>query len=641
MPEAGDYPSAPVRFSVPLPAVKESENGTILLTAYVKPMAVWKQFFLVLDDVDDLENTGGNETDTTEKEYSIEKTPGLDAGVNGLKDYVNAEDTADGFYKFHIKEADSVKDQAGIAAIAALISAGASSGTAAYYEIGLECETTNETTAITDTGSYVMEIRLPLDESRGNTLSVYRCHDGIAGLMQPLSARKTSGYKDNTYYADWTNGYVYLYTSRFSVYSLYQIQDSSSGENGTVTDPGSDTGSDTAGTTENKNGTYTASVSMRKSDNINSVSMCNPLFYSRADLEVSGNSTKVTLYVINPIPRYAGEGTPLSNIKFIVNGSTYSGSIDTVNKVSRYFSTNEQFIPTAGNYYASPITVTIPTSAVENSADGKVKMSAYVNAVMKSTQEFYVVFGNWKSGETQSSGDAAVIDESTSAASSGTAAAATGISAAETTSGSLASGEYLIPVTAIKEKTSDASMMADYMYPKARLVVDGSTSELTVYILHTVAGVEGGGPEWMSYSGVKAEKETNAVELGGQIYDSFTFTVSGEVPSPMLVTMLINAMKMEVNARLVFDFDSRTTVTGSAEEALEESVEETEKADEVQNEDADMQSAQEDEQSGILSEDAGYQLVTDAWIQGIFILLLTTAATAGIFTLYWHRKRRY
>ena len=131
------------------------------------------------------------------------------------------------------------------------------------------------------------------------------------------------------------------------------------------------------------------------------------------------------------------------------------------------------------------------------------------------------------------------------------------------------------------------------------------------------------------------------MELGGQIYDSFTFTVSGEVPSPMLVTMLINAMKMEVNARLVFDFDSRTTVTGSAEEALEESVEETEKADEVQNEDADMQSAQEDEQSGILSEDAGYQLVTDAWIQGIFILLLTTAATAGIFTLYWHRKRRY
>lgn len=652
----GDYPSAPVRFTVPLSAVKSSENGTILLTAYVTPMTVWKQFFLVLDDVDDLGSGGDSDEEEIKSGYTVEKSQHPSAGVNGLKDYVQAN--GEGYYTFRIETADSVGDREGISEIASLISAGQVSGVTTYYDLSLECETGSEVKQITDTGTHVMEVRLPLVKAMGQDLSVYRCHNGQAGLMQALSARKTSGHKDNTYYADWASGYLYIYTSKFSVYAVHQSPlDTGTGDGTGSGDTGTN-GSGTGGTSANeKDGNYTCKVSMRKNDDINTVSMCNALFYSQADLKVSGNNTKVTLYVIDPIPNYASEGTPLSNVKFIANGKTYSASVDSGNKVSRYFGANEQFISKAGNYYASPITVTIPTSAVENSKNGKVKFSAYVNAVMNSTQEFYVVFSDWEKGETESSGEAEEIDETagtttdTTAAGTGTAA---GISTASTSSGSLKDGEYLIPVTAVKEKTDDVSMMADYMYSKAALSVSGSSLKLTIYIQHTVAGIEGGGPEWLSYNGTKAVKETNAAQFGGVAYDSFTLTLKDTVPSPMLVSMLIKAMNLEVKCRLVFDFNKMTSTDGkSLTEALEESAAEQGTDGTGSGPAADsgvgtnMTTAEGTDgetagggSSGLIS-GAGYQLVTDAGILSILFLLLTALAGAGAAAVYWLKKRRY
>ncbi len=655
VPEDGDYTSVPIRFTVPLSAIRNSNSGTILLTAYVKPMTVWKQFFITLDDVSDFgKNTGGNSTDGTGSQgtYQVEKSEVPAAGVNGLKDY--AEKQKDGAYTMHIRNADSQRDQEGISQIASLIAAGQTSGVASYYDISLECQTDTENVSINDTGNSVIEIRLPLDASKGTKLSVYRSHDGKAGLMQPLAARKTTTYVDNTYYADLTGGYLYVYTSKFSVYGIYQSKtdgqsgssDSGDSDSGNDSDTGSDSGT-TSGSDSRKDGEYTAKVSVRKSDNIKSSSMCAPLFYARADLKVSGSNTKVTMYVIDPIPKYASEGTPLSKVKVTANGKTYSASVDSGNKVSRYFEASEQFISSAGNYYATPITFTIPTSAIEKSADGKVKMSAYVNAVMKSTQEFYVVFSDWKSGETESSGTAEEIDESTTTTEDAAVSAAsnTDISTAETSSGALKNGEYLVPVTAYKEKTNETSMMADYMYPKATMKVSGNTTTLTIYIQHTVAGMEDGGPKWISYNGTKATKVSNAMEISGISYDGFTFTLSGEVPSPMLVTMYINAMKMEVKARLAFDFAKKTAVSGtSLENALEETaVEQTENAADAEN--AVTENSAEGQIPG--SENsveadrgtAGYELVTDAGMLGVVFLVLT-ALISSLTAVWWYKKRR-
>lgn len=635
VPSDGNYPSDPVRFTVPLSAIKNSASGSILLTAYVKPMTVWKQFFLVLDDVEDFGNSKNDSADN----YKVEKSEIPSAGVNGLKDYAETDKNSN--YTIYIRNADGQRDAAGIAGIASLLAAGRVSGTTSYYDISLERQNGTEKTMISDTDNHVLEIRLPLDVSKGKTLSVYRSHDGKAGLMQSLTARMTTGYMDNTYYADWTSGYLYIYTSRFSVYGVQQSStgvDNSGTNTGTNTDSNSDSNNSNSAT--HADGNYTASVSMRKNDNISAVSMCAPLFYSKADLKVSGSNTKVTLYVIDPIPKYASEGTPLSNAKVTANGKSYSAAINSGSKVSRYFEASEQFIPNAGNYYATPVTFTIPTTAVEKSSDGKVKLSAYVNAVMKSTQEFYVVFSNWKSGETESSGKAAEITADTAQ----TADTGSSISLTETTSGTVKDGEYLVPVTAYKEKTNELSMMADYMYPKATMVVSGNTTKLTIYVQHTVAGIEGGGPEWISYNGTKVSKVTNAAEFGGVSYDSFTFTLSGQIPSPMLVSMYINAMKMEVKARLVFDFNNKSTVSGQTlESALEETAEDLEEEtmpdlEEQISSGTDMNRTEnKDHESEPRYE--GYRLVTDATLLGVVFLVITVLAGAGT-ALWWYKKRR-
>ena len=690
VPADGEYPSVPVRFTVPLSAVRESANGTILLTGYIRPMTVWKQFFLVFDDADDFgENTGSDEIKTG---YQIEKSEIPSAGVNGLKDY--AEKAGDGTYILTIRNANSSKDAAGISQIAMLIAAGASGGNVSYYDISMARKTDEETTAVTDLEDSVLEIRLPLSADKGKKLAVYRSHDGNVGLMQELTARRTAGYMDNTYYADWTGGYLYLYTSKFSVYGICQ---SAAGSTGGNTNNGSNSGqtsnSGSLSGDSSTNSSYTAQFSIRKYDDIDSLSMCAPMFYSKADLKVNGDSTKVTIYVINPIPNYAEYGTPLSNIRITANESNYSASLNTKSKVSRYFDYSDQFIPESGNYYASPITFTIPTSAVEDSADGTVKMTAYVNAVMKSTQEFYLVFSDWESGATKSSGKATTIEttsgssettaasgtSSTTASSETTAASAESAGASTDISGEAAANgtpgvtEYLIPVTALKEKTNESSMMADYMYQNARLRVSGDTRKLTVYVQHTVAGITGGGPEWISYNGTKAVKQVNAVKYGGVSYDSFTFTLSGDVPSTMMVTMYINAMKMEVKARLVFDLAKKTLVsttssggsgssgssggaggTGTssfktaagqaAEELILDEAEET-LPEETETEESSgtgktsrtssgKKNAADSGRADAVS--AGYELITDAGIVSIMFLGLTVLA-GGI--VIWLRRR--
>ena len=175
-------------------------------------------------------------------------------------------------------------------------------------------------------------------------------------------------------------------------------------------------------------------------------------------------------------------------------------------------------------------------------------------------------------------------------------------------------------------------MMADYMYPKATLKVDGNTTTLTVYIQHTVAGIEDGGPTWISYNGTKAEKVSNAMEASGVAYDSFTFTLNGEVPSPMLVSMYIHAMKIEVKARLVFDFAKKT------ETALEEETDEGITQSQVSDSDTGVADKAQNEASGIDAV-SGYKLVTDAGWLGILILVIT-ALIGGAVAVWRYKKRR-
>ena len=139
---------------------------------------------------------------------------------------------------------------------------------------------------------------------------------------------------------------------------------------------------------------YVCDVSMRKETNFSQKSMCDALFYPKADITVTGDQATLTLYVIDPIPQYPNEGTPLSKIKMRYQGKNYGASVNNSQKVVKSFSTAPGFIPKAGNYAASQVTVTLPMSAIRESVNQKLTCSAYINAVMKVNQTFYVVLSN-------------------------------------------------------------------------------------------------------------------------------------------------------------------------------------------------------------------------------------------------------
>ena len=175
--------------------------------------------------------------------------------------------------------------------------------------------------------------------------------------------------------------------------------------NGNSSDNPNNTGNNAKSNTANgssdirtaTSGNYTCSVSMRKATDINSLSMCNPLFYKKADIAVNGDNAELTLYVIDPIPMYDKLGTPLTDISFLANNQSFAAQINSANKESKYFDFAAGFINNAGNYNASPVTVTVPKSAVINSQNGSLKCQAYVAVVMKTTQSFYVVLSDFTS----------------------------------------------------------------------------------------------------------------------------------------------------------------------------------------------------------------------------------------------------
>lgn len=151
---------------------------------------------------------------------------------------------------------------------------------------------------------------------------------------------------------------------------------------------------------------YTSTVTMRKATDFSAVSMCNALFYPKAEIVYQGDTAKLTLYVVDPIPKFAESGTPLSDIAFTYQDKTYTATLNASGKTKKDFAQAPGFIENAGAYDASPIEVVLPKQAIQDSVDGKLMCSAYIKAVMNTTQDFYVVLDDLKqtSGPSGASG---------------------------------------------------------------------------------------------------------------------------------------------------------------------------------------------------------------------------------------------
>lgn len=174
------------------------------------------------------------------------------------------------------------------------------------------------------------------------------------------------------------------------------------------------------------NGSYTADVIMMQYYQPASASMCAGLFAAQADIEVSGEYSEVTLYIVSPLPGFEedsaiaiADGGIMKDTILTINGTEYAGTynaFEDINKINRLFDKDSSplFGITAGaELDCDSITIVVPTASLngalnsENTSyresyasntigDGWIQVSSYVNVVMKSTQSFWMALSNYE-----------------------------------------------------------------------------------------------------------------------------------------------------------------------------------------------------------------------------------------------------
>ena len=230
---------------------------------------------------------------------------------------------------------------------------------------------------------------------------------------------------------------------------------------------------------------FTADVSMRKDGHFGQKSMCDPLFHRKADIRIKGDTATLTLYVIDPVPKFVSEGTPLSKVRMHYDGRSFSASVDSGHKVTKHFSAQPGFIETSGKYPASPVVVQLPAAAIQDSLNQKLSCTAYVNAVMHTDVKFYVVLSNLTKLSSAPSGDPAGSGGSdTPAVEPGDALPG------DAEKLELGQGEKQYFESDVSMHRADdierLSMCNSLFYPKADIVLQGELAQLTLYVIDPV-----------------------------------------------------------------------------------------------------------------------------------------------------------
>lgn len=86
-----------------------------------------------------------------------------------------------------------------------------------FYDIELLKKSTRE--AITEAPNTI-EIRLPYNFYKKKSIKVYRYHAGSAEELSGLNKRAAAPYEDGKCFVDTDNGYIYIYSSKFSTYAV-------------------------------------------------------------------------------------------------------------------------------------------------------------------------------------------------------------------------------------------------------------------------------------------------------------------------------------------------------------------------------------------------------------------------------------
>lgn len=174
--------------------------------------------------------------------------------ANGLNDVAKTEKTDIKLIVQVQEAAESNAEQTAIKGVS-----GAPSNFS-FYNVSLEKTTGG---SITDASS-VIEIKLPYDLAGKTNIKVYRYHGGNAEELAALTQRDTvKPYEDGKCFVDVNNNCVYIYSSKFSTYSVAydNVRSRPSGTGGVVSAPSytvkfdTDGGSSIANQTVTQNGT--------------------------------------------------------------------------------------------------------------------------------------------------------------------------------------------------------------------------------------------------------------------------------------------------------------------------------------------------------------------------------------------------
>lgn len=140
-----------------------------------------------------------------------------------------------------------------------------------------------------------------------------------------------------------------------------------------------------------ENGSYTGTIHFYKASDSTSLSMCDSIFAHEADITLTDSAAEVTFYVAYPIPAFSSQGTDgtIKDVTVTYDGATYEATSDITTKPSKTFDTTGSiFGITAGESYTTQVvSVSLPRSAADSFDEG-LAVSAYVNVVMMTTQEF-------------------------------------------------------------------------------------------------------------------------------------------------------------------------------------------------------------------------------------------------------------
>ena len=131
--------------------------------------------------------------------------------ANGLNDVAKSERTD---VSLVVKALEDSKDSEGQKAIKSISSVPNHLG---FYDIELLKKSTGE--AITEAPNTI-EIRLPYNFYKKKSIKVYRYHAGSAEELSGLNERAAAPYEDGKCFVDTDNGYIYIYSSKFSTYSV-------------------------------------------------------------------------------------------------------------------------------------------------------------------------------------------------------------------------------------------------------------------------------------------------------------------------------------------------------------------------------------------------------------------------------------